>query len=119
MTFVTEFVLVDQVNGRRSASPVKTEPTRKNSSPSRAARQPPQQQQQLQEDDGNSMSTPVRVAPAPSAPLAKQLSTGKLDKGKFANFQRNDSNANVVDAALKRKTSSDNNSSEYTFFLND
>jgi hypothetical protein len=112
-------VLVDQVNGRRSASPVKTEQAaRKNSSPSRAARpQPQQQQQQPKEDDGNSMSTPVRAAPetAPPAPLAKQLSTGKLDRGKLANFQRDDSANNVVDAAIKRKTSSDNNSSEFNF----
>lgn len=100
------------MNGRRSVSPVKTE--RKNSctSPSRAApRAVPQS-----EDDGNSMSTPVRAAAEPPAPLAKQPSTGKLDKGKFANFQRDDSANNVLDAA-KRKTSSDNNSSRITRFL--
>jgi len=101
---------------------VKTEQAaRKNSSPSRAARPQPQQlqQQQPKEDDGNSMSTPVRAAPetSPPAPLAKQLSTGKLDRGKLANFQRDDSATNVVDAAIKRKTSSDNNSSEFSISI--
>jgi hypothetical protein len=97
-----------QVNGRRSVSPVKTESAavRKNSSPTR----------KVEQEDGNSISTPLRAAapePAPQPQLTKQPSTGKLDKGKFANFQREDSSSSVV--SIKRKTSTESES-EYSIF---
>jgi len=101
-------MLFSQVNGRRSVSPVKTESVRKNSSPIRK-----------QEEDGNSISTPLRAAePQQQPPLTKQPSTGKLDKGKFANFQKQDSSSSVV--SIKRKTSTDTESKSKVkvFFLN-
>ncbi|CAB3359457.1 Hypothetical predicted protein [Cloeon dipterum] len=91
-----------QVNGRRSVSPVKSESGRKNSSPAR---------KQPEEVDGNTVSTPLRAAEETAKPeLVKQLSTGKLDKGKLASFLKEDSPSNTSVATIKRKVSQETES---------
>ncbi|XP_059483220.1 titin-like isoform X2 [Neocloeon triangulifer] len=93
-----------QVNGRRSVSPVKSESGgRKNSSPVR------KQSAAEVVQDGNAISSPLRAAPEEQQKpeLVKQLSTGKLDKGKLATFQREENTTANSVVSIKRKVSSE------------